>query len=92
MIIKVYERSEHLALDPATRRNLEITASMAEGKKAGSLLGCLDRTVTAMGARRLKQWLGYPLIGLEPIRQRLDAVEELLEAAGPRDDLIDAAA
>ncbi|MEI6214302.1 MAG: DNA mismatch repair protein MutS [Desulfuromonadales bacterium] len=85
--IRVYERREHLALDAATRRNLEIIASMAEGKKGGSLLGCLDRTVTAMGARRLKQWLSYPLVGLEPIRRRLDAVEELLEAAVLRDEL-----
>jgi DNA mismatch repair protein MutS len=86
--IHVYQRSEHLALDPATRRNLEITASMADGRKAGSLLGCLDRTCTAMGARRLKQWLSYPLVGLEPIRQRLDAVEELLESAACRDALV----
>ncbi len=86
--IHVYQRSEHLALDPATRRNLEITANMADGRKGGSLLGCLDRTCTAMGARRLKQWLSYPLVGLEPIRQRLDAVEELLETATVRDSLI----
>lgn len=85
--IHVYQRNEHLALDPATRRNLEITATMAEGKKSGSLLGCLDRTVTAMGARRLKQWLSYPLISLEPIRQRLDAVEELLENPLDREEL-----
>jgi DNA mismatch repair protein MutS len=85
--IRVYRRSEHLALDPATRRNLEITASMAEGKRSGSLLGCLDRTATAMGARRLKQWLSYPLVGVEPIRQRLDAVEELLESPDIREEL-----
>jgi len=85
--IHVYQRTEHLALDPATRRNLEITATMAEGRKAGSLLGCLDRTATAMGARRLKQWLSYPLVGLEPIRQRLDALEELLESPAIRDEL-----
>ena len=60
---------------------------MAEGKRTGSLLGCLDRTGTAMGARRLKQWLSYPLVGLEPIRQRLDAVEELLESPDLRDGL-----
>ena len=83
----VSQRSQHLALDPATRRNLEITASMAEGKRAGSLLGCLDRTGTAMGARRLKQWLSYPLIELEPIRRRLDAVEELLESPELREEL-----
>ena len=85
--IIVSRRSQHLALDPATRRNLEITASMAEGKRAGSLLGCLDRTGTAMGARRLKQWLSYPLIELAPIRERLDAVEELLESPGLREEL-----
>ena len=85
--ILVARRSQYLALDPATRRNLEITASMAEGKRAGSLLGCLDRTVTAMGARRLKQWLSYPLVELEPIRQRLDAVEELVELPDLRDAL-----
>ena len=60
---------------------------MAEGKRAGSLLGCLDRTGTAMGARRLKQWLSYPLIELEPIRQRLGAVEELLESPYLRDEV-----
>ena len=85
--IRVYQRSEHLALDAATRRNLEIVAGMADGRKSGSLLGCLDRTSTAMGARRLKQWLSYPLVGLDPIRQRLDAVEELLEAATLREEL-----
>ena len=86
--IIVSRRSQHLALDPATRRNLEITASMAEGKRAGSLLGCLDRTCTAMGARRLKQWLSYPLIELEPVRLRLNAVEELLESAELREQLV----
>ncbi|HEX9078390.1 MAG TPA: DNA mismatch repair protein MutS [Desulfuromonadaceae bacterium] len=86
--IRVYQKSEHLALDPATRRNLEITATMAEGRKSGSLLGCLDRTSTAMGSRRLKQWLSYPLVGLEPIRQRLDAVEELVEAASLREEVM----
>ncbi|MDU0457658.1 MAG: DNA mismatch repair protein MutS [Geobacteraceae bacterium] len=85
--IRVHQRHEHLALDPATRRNLEITASMAEGKRSGSLLGCLDRTGTAMGARRLKQWLSYPLVGAEPIRERLDAVEELLESHDVREEL-----
>jgi DNA mismatch repair protein MutS len=85
--LRVYQRSQHLALDPATRRNLEITASMAEGKRSGSLLGCLDRTGTAMGARRLKQWLSYPLVEVEPVRVRLDAVEELLDTPGMREDL-----
>ncbi|HEY3308932.1 MAG TPA: DNA mismatch repair protein MutS [Desulfuromonadaceae bacterium] len=87
--LHVYQRSEYLALDAATRRNLEITATMSEGKKSGSLLGCLDKTATAMGARRLKQWLSYPLVRLEPIQQRLNALEELLEEASIRDELVE---
>ncbi|MEI6306809.1 MAG: DNA mismatch repair protein MutS, partial [Deltaproteobacteria bacterium] len=85
--IRVYERTEHLLLDATTRRNLEIIATMAEGKKSGSLLGCLDRTATAMGARRLKQWLSYPLVKLDSIRERLDSVEELLDEATLREEL-----
>ncbi len=85
--ICVVRRNDFLALDPATRRNLELTATMGDGKKAGSLLGCLDRTITAMGARTLKQWLSYPLVQLEPIRQRLGAVEELVENTTLRERL-----
>ncbi len=90
--IKVVSRNDYLALDPTTRRNLELTATMLEGKKHGSLLGCLDRTKTAMGARLLKQWISYPLIRIEPIRARLHAVEELLEDGQRRQALYDALA
>ncbi len=86
--ISVIRRNDFLALDPATRRNLELTATMSDNKKAGSLLGCLDRTATAMGARTLKQWLSYPLVQVEPIRQRLSAVEELVEQGLLRDQLV----
>lgn len=86
--ISVIRRNDFLALDPATRRNLELTTTMSDGKKAGSLLGCLDRTATAMGARTLKQWLSYPLVQVEPIRRRLSAVEELVEQGLLRDQLV----
>ena len=86
--ISVIRRNDFLALDPATRRNLELTATMSDNKKTGSLLGCLDRTATAMGARTLKQWLSYPLVQVEPIRQRLSAVEELVEQGLLRDQLV----
>ncbi len=85
--ISVIRRNDFLALDPATRRNLELTATMSDNKKTGSLLGCLDRTATAMGARTLKQWLSYPLVQVEPIRRRLSAVEELVEQGLLRDQL-----
>lgn len=87
--LSIVRQNEHLSLDPATRRNLELTANMSDGKRVGSLLGCLDRTVTAMGARLLKQWLSYPLVQVEPIRQRLSAVEELVERPDLRNALAD---
>lgn len=83
--LQIISQSDHLALDPATRRNLELTATMQDGKKSGSLLGTLDRTATAMGARLLKQWISYPLVQKEPIRMRLDAVEQLVESSALRD-------
>ena len=82
--ITPYCDTEHLLLDESTRRNLELTATLSEGKRKGSLLGLMDRTVTAMGGRKLKQWINYPLMDLGKIRQRQDAVEELLQAPGLR--------
>ena len=49
----------------STRRNLELTATLAEGKRKGSLLGLMDRTVDRHGGRKLKQWINYPLMDLE---------------------------
>ena len=65
-----------VGLDPATLGHLEVVRS-AEGGRAGSLLGELDQTVTVMGSRRLRTWLLRPLVNLERVRNRLDAVEEL---------------
>ncbi len=65
-----------LAIDPVTLKHLEVVAG-AEGTADGSLLHEIDRTVTAMGGRLLRSWLLRPLTTLEPIRNRLDAVEEL---------------
>ncbi len=78
-----------MILDDSTRRNLELTATLQDGKKRGSLLGVLDRTVTAMGGRTLRQWIHYPLIEQEQIKQRQDAVAELVEESLPRIDLIE---
>ncbi|MCK7482144.1 MAG: hypothetical protein M0C28_37070 [Candidatus Moduliflexus flocculans] len=54
-----------MVLDDFTRRNLELTGSLLDGGRRGSLLGVLDRTVTAMGARQLRQWIGQPLVELD---------------------------
>jgi DNA mismatch repair protein MutS len=85
--ITPYSDSEHLLLDESTRRNLELTATISEGKRRGSLLGLMDRTVTAMGGRKLKQWINYPLMDLKKIVSRQEAVEELLQAPGVRAEL-----
>jgi DNA mismatch repair protein MutS len=67
--------ADHLVLDAITLKHLEIIESI-EGGREGSLLHEIDRTVTPMGGRLLRSWLLRPLLALEPIRDRLDAVEE----------------
>ena len=70
------QRADALLIDPTTLKHLEIIDG-SEGGRAGSLLDELDRTVTSIGSRLLRSWLLRPLVTLEPIRDRLDAVEEL---------------
>ncbi len=72
-----YRVDSHLVLDAAARRNLEFFRSIAGGGKKGSLLHAVDRTATAMGARLLREWLGFPLLRLEPIEARHQALAEL---------------
>lgn len=70
-----YRAEDHIALDPATKRNLELVASMQDGRRDGSLVGVMDATLTPMGGRLLRQWLVRPLRDVGRIRQRLDAVD-----------------
>lgn len=77
--LTVYDTAGHMALDKATIKNLELTETLFEKKVAGSLLGVLDKTHTAMGSRKMKQWLREPLNDLHSIRERLDAVEMLTD-------------
>ena len=68
---------EALVIDATTRRNLELVESQADGGRKGTLLHLLDETKTAMGARLLREWILRPLVEIERIQDRLDAVEEL---------------
>ncbi len=77
--LNVYDTAGHMALDKATIKNLELTETLFEKKIQGSLLGVLDKTQTAMGSRKMKQWLREPLNHLAEIRERLDAVELLTD-------------
>ncbi|MEM1117242.1 MAG: DNA mismatch repair protein MutS [Bacteroidota bacterium] len=72
-----YRAEDHIALDPATKRNLELVASMQDGRRDGSLVGVLDATLTPMGGRLLRQWLVRPLRDVGRITARLEAVDAL---------------
>ena len=82
-----YKVDEYMAIDAASRRNLEITETLRDKNKKGSLLWVLDKTVTSMGARTLKKWLEHPLIDVDAINDRLDSVAELKDSFILRSEL-----
>ena len=83
---QAYRASQYLLLDETTRRNLELLRDF-QGNKKNSLLGILDCTLTPMGARRLRQWILYPLLDERIIRRRQEGVEEMVEDYKARQDL-----
>jgi DNA mismatch repair protein MutS len=85
-------KEDVLVIDGLTRRNLELVESMTDGSRRGTLLEVLDQTRTAMGARALREWILRPLVELERIQDRLDAVEELAFRTIERGRLIQALA
>ena len=76
-----------LFLDEVTRRSLELTRTLRDGGRAGSLLAVMDRTTTPMGARLLQEWIVAPLADHAAIDARLDAVAELKEEHALRQEL-----
>ena len=74
-----YSPAGFVVIDGNTQRNLELVTSIAEKSKRGTLLGVLDRTLTSMGGRKLRQWILHPLLGVEDIRARLGAVESFFD-------------
>ena len=80
--ITIYNLSKYMALDINARRNLEITEKMRDKSKKGTLLWVLDKTSTSMGGRLLRRWLNDPLVDVNEINRRLNAVKEL------KDDII----
>ncbi len=87
--IKRYSKEEHIALDPQTKRNLELVTSLQEDGHEGTLVSILDETETPMGGRRLRAWLVRPLREVDRIQHRLDAVEAFVEDRPLRDELRD---
>jgi len=82
-----YSPGDTLEIDAATRHSLEITGTIRDNRRDGALLGVIDRTVTAMGARLLADWLANPLTDPETIGKRSSAVEELVADAALADAL-----
>ena len=87
--VQVEQPAQRLWLDPAAVRNLELFHG-PDGRRTGTLIALLDRTLTAAGGRLLARWLGAPLLELAAIEARQDAVEELTNAAVLREGLGDA--
>lgn len=85
--IEVYRDSNYMMIDSSSRRNLELTETLRDKEKRGSLLWVLDHTRTAMGARRLRSDIEQPLRNKEDIEARLDAVEDLLTSVADREEI-----
>lgn len=87
--LKTYSTQSFMTLDPATRRNLELVATIRGGNVKGALLGVLDETKTAMGGRLLREWLTQPLLDLDALNARLDRVDEFYRDTARRESLRD---
>lgn len=77
--LSAYGPSDFMALDSATRRNLELSETLRTGEVQGSLMGVLDATMTPMGRRMLRQWMGKPLLDRDRIETRLDQVQSFFD-------------
>ncbi len=85
--LQSFENNEYMALDSSTKRNLELITSIQEGGTEGTLISIMDQTSTAMGGRLLRKWIMRPLKRIEPITQRLNAVEALTVNHEDRENL-----
>ncbi|MCR5773585.1 MAG: DNA mismatch repair protein MutS [Lachnospiraceae bacterium] len=85
--INILKEKGCMLIDSSTRRNLELTVTLREKEKRGSLIWILDKTKTAMGARRLRQFMEQPLADKALIEERLDAVSELSDKITDRDEI-----
>jgi DNA mismatch repair protein MutS len=83
--LELFRRDDFLVIDEQARSHLDLTETMIERKRQGSLLDTLDVTATAMGGRLLRRWLLFPLLDIARIRRRHDAVERLVEKQSARE-------
>ncbi len=88
--LQTYILSEYMVLDADTQRNLELTTSIRDGSMNGTLLEVLDQTMTSMGGRKLRQCLLQPLLDVDDIQERLEAVDELKTQISLQEELREA--
>lgn len=81
------EEADEMYIDFNTRRNLELTETLSDGKRNGSLLWVIDKTKTGMGARKIRTWLLHPLRKVEDVEKRQNAVQELVKSHTMRNGL-----
>ena len=86
-LLEQYEIINYMTIDSNSRRNLELTESIREKTKKGSLLWVLDKSATTMGGRTLRRWIDEPLIIKSEIEKRLSGVEEIFNSISFNDDL-----
>ncbi len=85
--LNVYNTGAFMMLDSHTRRNLELTQTLRGQKGKGSLVDILDATITSMGGRLLRSWMQQPLLNVEALNHRLDAVEAFYNSAAMRAEI-----
>ena len=78
-IISSYSLNDYVLIDFNSRRNLELLETIKDKNKQGSLLWAIDKTFTNMGARLLKKWISQPLLNIEKIHRRQNAISELIQ-------------
>jgi DNA mismatch repair protein MutS len=83
--LEVFQRADYLVIDEQARAHLELTETLLDRRREGSLLHVIDETRSAMGGRLLRRWLLFPLVEVAPIRRRQDAVLRLVESQAARD-------
>jgi DNA mismatch repair protein MutS len=84
--LDLFQRADYLVIDEQARSHLELTESLLDRRRTGSLLDVIDETRSAMGGRLLRRWLLFPLVDVARIRRRQDAVERLVGSHAARDD------
>ena len=87
--IEYYSVNKYMSLDAIARKNLELTETLRDRSKKGSLLWVMDKTSTSMGGRLLRRWIEKPLNSVNEINYRLDSVEELKSSSMKRGEIME---